>query len=45
MVQTALVSLSVQHGLGRHFNTLSDEDATGYHKVSVLHPELYSYRI
>ena len=25
MVQTSLVGLSVEHGLGRHFDTLSDE--------------------
>lgn len=34
MVQTSLIGLSVEHGLGRHFNTLSDEVVTKYHKVS-----------
>jgi hypothetical protein len=27
--------LSVEHGLGRHFNTLSDEAVAKYHKVSI----------
>jgi hypothetical protein len=32
-VQTILVGASVNHGLGRHFDTLSDSSIAAYHKV------------
>ena len=34
IVQTILIGASVNHGLGRHFDTLSDGSIAAYHKVS-----------
>lgn len=36
IVQTGLIGASVKHGLGRHFDFLSDGSIAGYHKVSIL---------
>lgn len=34
-IQTVLVGACVRHGLGRHFDTLSEDSIAGYHKVSI----------